>query len=86
MILVTYSRPKEGTEILLEEQPALLMNREEARFELLYSLLMYFQDTDSNQASPRRELPSLYGMVLGSKELLSRGKHGPKCSSFVFKS
>lgn len=46
MILVTYSRPKEGTEILLEEQPALLMNREEARFELLYSLLMYFQDTD----------------------------------------
>lgn len=55
MILVTYSTPKAGTQILLEEQPALLMNREELKLELLCSLLMYFQDTDPNQASPRRE-------------------------------
>lgn len=55
MILVTYSRPKDDTEILLEEQLALLINREELKFELLCSLLMYFQDTDPNQASPRRD-------------------------------
>lgn len=55
MILVTYYRHNDATEILLEEQPALLMNREELRLKFLCSLLTYFQDTDPNEASPRRE-------------------------------
>ena len=58
--LVIYSRPNNGTETLLKEQPSLLMNREELRFELLCTLLIYFQDTDQKQAEGAQMPPSLH--------------------------
>lgn len=58
--LVIYSRPNDGTAILLKEQPSLLIKGEDLRFELLCTFPMYFQDTDQKQEEGAQVPPSLH--------------------------
>lgn len=57
---VIYSICNNGTEILLKEQPSLLINGEELGFELLCTFPMYFQDTDQKQTEGAQMPPSLH--------------------------